>query len=472
MRRNRFLAPLLVAASLLATAPAHGQPAPAAVLASDEAQRIALDAYVYVYPLVVMDLSRRQDTGGKGPGHAPANTFAHERRLPQADFRRLPRPNFDMLRSSAWLDLSTGPVVISTPETHGRLYTLSVLDMWTDIFAVLGKRTTGTARGNHAIVPPGWTGVLPRGMHRIDAPTAQVQARLYVQTGGSSEYPGVHAVQDGFILTPLAEWNQQAQSVRLRSDPDLDALTPAQRQVEGMNAEDYFGYAAELLRKHAPHATDQPMLARLRRLGIAPGQQLAFARLPTTVQQALRHAVRNGPQALRDSLPATGSLANGWQADADGAGVYGNAYLRRAVTTQARLGASLPEDVTAMLLLADAAGRPLEGGQRYVLRFEADQLPPAGALWSLNAYDAQGYPVGNGFNRYALGDRDPVRYNPDGSLELYLQRNPPGPDDQANWLPTGEGAPGVILRIYLPQASVLAGRWVPPAARRVEAADD
>ncbi|CFM29023.1 Acetyl-CoA synthetase [Bordetella pertussis] len=108
-----------------------------------------------------------------------------------------------------------------------------------------------------------------------------------------------------------------------------------------------------------------------------------------------------------------------------------------------------------MLLLADAAGRPLEGGQR-----------------SLNAYDAQGYPVGNGFNRYALGDRDPVRYNPDGSLELYLQRDPPGPDDQANWLPTGEGAPGVILRIYLPQASVLAGRWVPPAARRVEAADD
>lgn len=106
-----------------------------------------------------------------------------------------------MLRSSAWLDLSTGPVVISTPDTHGRLYTLSVLDMWTDIFAVLGKRTTGTARGNHAIVPPGWTGALPRGMHRIDAPTAQVQARLYVQTGGSSEYPGVHAVQDGFILT-------------------------------------------------------------------------------------------------------------------------------------------------------------------------------------------------------------------------------------------------------------------------------
>lgn len=75
-----------------------------------------------------------------------------------------------MLRSSAWLDLSTGPVVISTPDTHGRLYTLSVLDMWTDIFAVLGKRTTGTARGNHAIVPPGWTGALPRGMHRIDAP--------------------------------------------------------------------------------------------------------------------------------------------------------------------------------------------------------------------------------------------------------------------------------------------------------------
>lgn len=122
----------------------------------------------------------------------------------------------------------------------------------------------------------------------------------------------MHAVQDGFILTPLAEWNQQAQSVRLRSDPDLDALTPAQRQVEGMNAEDYFGYAAELLRKHAPHATDQPMLARLRRLGIAPGQQLAFARLPTTVQQALRHAVRNGPRRCatacrrRDRWPMAG----------------------------------------------------------------------------------------------------------------------------------------------------------------------
>lgn len=117
-----------------------------------------------------------------------------------------------MLRGTAWLDLSAGPVVLSVPDTGGRLYTLTLVDLWNDAFAVLGKRSTGTAKGNTVLVPPGWSGTLPSGMPRIDAPTTHVLARLLIQADGPAEYPAVHALQDGFVITPLSQWNLPPQA--------------------------------------------------------------------------------------------------------------------------------------------------------------------------------------------------------------------------------------------------------------------
>ena len=156
-------------------------------LTDQEASDIAVEAYVFLYPLVMMDTSRRQAVNieaGKVFGRGPMNAFTHVPTFPPADFRDVVRPNFDTLYSIAWLDLTIEPVVVTVPDTYGRYYMLPMLDMWTDVFACPGKRTTGTGEGQFAVVPPGWSGWLPNGVQRIDAPTRYVWVIGRTQTNG------------------------------------------------------------------------------------------------------------------------------------------------------------------------------------------------------------------------------------------------------------------------------------------------
>lgn len=454
----------LAPATLTRAAPAALTPAAATTEAAHQA---GMEGNLYFYPLVTMDLTRRQFTHpSRGNDGAPANTFLHARALPQPG-AATPWANPDMLRSVGWLDLTSGPVVLSVPDTQGRLYTLTLLDMWTDVFATLGKRSTGTAKGNTVIVPPGWNGVLPSGMARIDAPTAYVWAKNLIQADGPADYPAVHALQDGFLVTPLAQWNLPAQAQRLKADPSLNLRIPVREQVESMPTDAYFEYAAELLRKNPPHATDQPVLARLRGAGLVAGRPFDFAQLDHPAKQGLRRGLRAARERMTAAAGATVRSVNGWHQETASIGVYGNSYLRRALAAQAQPGAGLPEDLSVLLLAADSQGAPLDGAHGYTLHFESGQLPPAAALWSLAAYDAQGMPSANPLNRYALGDRDPLRYNADGSLDLRISHAPPAPEEQSNWLPLpAAGAVSVLLRVYAPEPALLDGLWTPPALLR------
>ncbi|AZY53868.1 DUF1254 domain-containing protein [Bordetella avium] len=457
---RRLTAAVLSLSTLFAVSPgfAQGLAAPAVSPAAAELQRAAVDAYVYLYPLISMDLARRQAVSPKTegqPGHAQVNRFWMQR----GDAPGCLWPHADMLRMSAWLDLNTGPVVISLPPTQGRFYSLTLHDLWGDAFAVLGKRSTGTGRGNYAVVPPGWTAPLPPAMQRVEAPTSQVWVQGLLQAGADSA-----ALQEGFILTPLQDWNRGSQAMQVRSDPGLDTVTPVAQQIAKMPADVFFTYGAELLRKHPPRVGDQAMLARLRRVGIFPGQQLVFGKLDNPVQQALRRAARETPAYL-DALNA--AAERGWVAEREAMGAYGSAYLKRARMVRLQPGAELPEEVLTLRLTTDADGSPVLPGSRYVLRFEADALPPGDAFWTLAAYDGQGQPLSNPYRRYSLGDRDPLHYNADGSLDLFLQSEPPGELDRANWLPLSGEAVNLLLRLYLPSAEALDGRWNPPLLRVV-----
>src|SRR5262249_54140299 len=143
----------------------------------------------------------------------PANAFTHIRTFPTAEMRTVVRPNFDTLYSSAWLDLTAGPVVVSTADTGGRYFMLPMLDLWTDVFAVPGKRTSGTGAASFALVPPGWNAALPAGVERIDAPTSHVWIIGRTQTNGPKDFDAVHKVQDGYRITPLADWGKSPQTV-------------------------------------------------------------------------------------------------------------------------------------------------------------------------------------------------------------------------------------------------------------------
>jgi hypothetical protein len=458
----RSLAALALAAA--ATVAAYAQQPQR--ISEQEAEVIAQEAFIYLYPLVTMDASRRQLTNieaGKMTGRGPANTFVNIRAFPDANFREVVRPNFDTLYSSGWLDLSKEPMIVSVPDTGGRYYLLPMLDMWSDVFAVPGKRTSGTTAAHYAIVPPGWTGTLPRGVERINAPTPHVWIIGRTQTNGAKDYPAVHKIQDGFKVVPLSQWGRAPTPVTVRIDPSIDMKTPPKTQVDTMPADKFFAYGAELMKTNPPHVTDWSTLARLKRIGIEPG------RFDTgkADQAALARGAKGGLKLMRDKLPTLARVANGWQMNTDTMGVYGDYYLKRAIVAMVGLGANQPEDAIYPLAVSDGEGRPVTAENRYVLSFKKDELPPADAFWSLTMYDAEGFQVANPINRFAIGDRDALKFNSDGSLDLYIQHENPGAERESNWLPAPKSGPiGLTMRLYAPQQAALDGRWNPPPLRR------
>ncbi len=439
-------------------------------ITEQQAYEIGIEAYQYLYPLILMDVSRRVMTNyepGVRPGMGPMNAFSHMPAFPPANFREVVRPNFDTLYSTAWLDLTKEPMIVSAPDTAGRYYLLPMLDMWTDVFAVPGKRTSGTGAGHWAVVPPGWGGSLPAGVSRIDAPTAYVWIIGRTQTNGPKDYAAVHKVQAGYMVTPLSQWGKPAMPVKAAIDPDVDMKTPPMVQVDTMPAPKYFSYGAELMKLHPPHATDWSQIARLGRIGIEPGKSFTFDQAEPAVKASLQRAVVDGMRQMKEKIPTMARVVKGWQMSTDTMGVYGNSYLKRAIVALVGLGATQPEDAIYPLCMCDADGKPMNGANKYLLHFTKDELPPVGAFWSVTMYDAEGFQAANKLDRFAIGDRDELKYNADGSLDLYIQHDSPGADKESNWLPAPSCPLGVTMRLYAPNAQVVDGRWNPPAIKKV-----
>jgi hypothetical protein len=430
-------------------------------------ETIAQEAFIYLYPLILMDVTRKQlinldpkvsQIGG------PANAFTHVRTFPTAEMRTVVRPNFDTLYSSAWLDLTNGPVVVSTADTGGRYFLLPMLDMWTDVFAVPGKRTNGTGAANFALVPPSWSGNLPQDVARIDAPTPYVWIIGRTQTNGVKDYDAVHKIQDGYKITLLADWGKTPRMVDQTIDAAVDTKTEPVRQLNRMPALEYFGYGAELMKRNPPHVTDWSIIARMKRIGLEPGKSFDITKIGTDI---LTQGAGAGLKLIYEKSRTISRITNGWQMNTDTIGVYGNYYLKRAIVAQAGLGANQPDDAIYPLAISDSDGNPVVAENEYILHFSKDELPPVDAFWSLTMYDAEGFQVANSINRFAIGDRDPLSFNGDGSLDLYIQNDNPGSDKETNWLPAPKsGRLGLTLRLYAPRPQVANGSWNPPTIKR------
>ena len=443
-----------------------------AAVPEQEAYDIGFEAYLYLYPLVIMDVTRRQATNieaGKMLGRAPMNTFMQISTFPPVEYRDVVRPNFDTLYSIAWLDLTRESIIVSVPDTDGRYYMLQMLDMWTDTFANPGKRSTGTKENHFALVPPGWSGRLPNGVKRIDSPTGMIWIVGRTQTNGAADYPAVHKVQAGYKLTKLSEWGNKPSPVRVKIDPGVDMQTPPMIQLDKMAAADFFEYAAELMKINPPHSTDHDMVARLARIGIEAGKSFNFDKADPALRTSLETAARDALKALQDSSTRIAPIVNGWQFATETIGVYGNSYWRRALVARYGLGANPPEDAAYPLGFTDADGKPLDAANKYVLRFGKGKLPPVDAFWSVTLYDKDGFPVPNQLKRQALGDRDKLKLGSDGSVEIYIQSESPGGVKKANWLPTPKSGPfNLVMRLYAPRREALDGRWLPPGVLKVE----
>jgi hypothetical protein len=274
-------------------------------VSEEEAYAIGVNAYLYFYPLVTMDITRKQLSNvepGKGLG-GPMNTFANIPAYPTADMRVVVRPNFDTLYSSGWLDLTNEPMIVSVPDTGGRYYLLPMLDMWTDVFASPGWRTKGTQAGNFISIPAGWRPDLrdrlieefnlPKDTQRIDAPTPYVWIIGRTKTDGPQDYDAVHKIQAGYKITPLSQWGKAPETPEVKIDPAIDMKTPPKIQVDTMPGDKFFAYAAELLKVYPPHVTDQPIIAQMKRyLSIEVGKSFDIANVDPAVKEALKRVPR------------------------------------------------------------------------------------------------------------------------------------------------------------------------------------
>jgi len=443
----------------------------AAPLTAEEADEIAVEAYIYAYPMILLDTTREMATNvarPNGRGYGPINQWGHNRTFPDASFIEVPRPNVDTLYSPLWFDVAEEPLVIHVPDSGGRYYLLQMVDAWTDTFASPGKRTTGTGPQTYALVGPDWEGTLPQDVEVIRSPTNTGFIGGRTQTNGKKDYENVHAFMDGFVSVPLSGWNADFVWPDSKTNPNVKRGRSVQK-VATMDGATYFTRFAELLRDNPPHSNDFNILARMRRIGLEPGKSFRLPDQSPIVQDALEKAPSIATPIIQDAYPKVGSIVNNWQIRSGQGGTYGAVYLLRAAIAWGGLMANVAEDAAYPKAYTDANGEPLTSDRKYVMRFEKDELPPVRAFWSLTMYNAKNLFADNPLDRYAVGDRDELNYGDDGSLTIYIQRESPGKGKERNWLPTPKDRVfSLALRLYWPEPEVLRDPWSPPAVERVE----
>jgi len=454
------------------TAPGVSSNAGAESVTASEARAIALETYIWGYPLVMMDITRKVQTNVEAAdssvGRAPLNQFAHAKTFPPVTFRDVVRPNFDTLYSMAWLDVGWEPLVMTLPKTD-RYHVFQMMDGWSEVFAAPGTRMNGGTGGNYLIAGPSWWGRVPKDMELLRSPTTHVWIIGRIQMNGVADYDFVHKLQDQIRLTPLNQWGKRYALPKGKVDPNLDMKTPPLIAVNKMDGETFFAALMETLKKDPPLIHDQGVVARMKRIGLEPGERLDFTALTAPIQQALKDGATDGLKAIQTRVQVLAETArNGWSVPAGTVGYYGADYSFRAVIAFVGLGANRPEDAIYPGALSDDEGRPFSGANRYILHFPKGQTPPVDAFWSVTMYDDKGFPVENAIQRQAIGDRDKVKLDDDESLTLYIQHRSPGPEKESNWLPAPEGVFTLTMRCYSPRPQIASGEWVPPPMKRVE----
>jgi hypothetical protein len=454
--------------AITATAAFAKDPSP---LTPAQVTALGTEGYIFGYPLVTMEYTRRglTNVANAEGSRAPMGQLARLRAYPAADDHLVTAPNADTLYTTGFLDVSKEPYVLSLPDANDRYYLFPMLDGWTDVFQVPGKRTTGTKAQKYAITGPGWKGTLPADVKEYRSPTGMVWilGRIYC-TGTPEDFAAVHKMQDEISLVPLSAYGKPYTPPPGMVDPAIDMKTAVRKQVNALSADAYFTLLAQLMKQNMPTLSGAPMLAKLATLGIKPGQPFDSSKLGEAGAKALAKVPKLGVDKIMAHVKSAGRLENGWTFSTK-TGVYGTDYLQRAFITAIGLGANRPLDAVYPTSESDTAGKPYSGANKYVIHFEKGLLPPVDGFWSLTTYDASYFFVPNALNRYSVSTRNALKPNADGSVDLYIQNENPGADKESNWLPAPKDKFILMMRLYWPKTtspSIINGTWkIPPATK-------
>lgn len=450
---------ILLAVLLLTGVCAQGE----AALSQEELWTLVKRAYIFSFPLVLMDATMTVSTNTEAPtaGKAPVNQMSHARSLATAQFHQVVTPNVDTLYSQMFFDLSQDAVVFHKPAAD-RFMCFQIMDAWSDTVAVLGTGADTQDERTYLLTGPDYAGEVPEGMVRVEIPTAIGWMLGRTVCYGPEDLENIYALQDQIDACALTLWRSGAEQPQGVYAPEKDGVPI--RMALGMGPQQFFDRVNELLAQNPAYAADAEAMAAFSALGVGPGLRFDASILGADAVENWKAMLGGLTQSL---VAATGQfmVRNGaFRFYGEPISRFGQEYDYRALVAIAGFGAN-PVDV-AMYLKADLddAGEALNGENNYILHFEPDALPPVkeNGFWSITAYGEDDFLIDNPLNRYAIGDRAAYEWNADGSLDIYLQAEAPV-GHETNWLPVcGEGF-HLYLRVYLPEEDVLSGVWRAPS---------
>ena len=434
-------------------------------LTDEEIVALAEEAYTYCFPLVLTEMTKQQVTNVAEPmdtAYAPVNQFGHKTSFPDPTFKEVVRPNLDTLYSSAFLDVGEEPIVLSLPEMGDRYYLMPMLDAWSEVFASPGTRTNGGKAETYLIASQDWEGEVPEGMTKLEAPTDMVWIIGRTMVNGNDDLAAANEAQRQYQLVPLSQWGSEYVPEKNTVDTSRKAGAP-KNLVLDMSIDDFFNLANELMVDNPPHDSDGELIARLEKIGVGPGLQFSSTQYSESVQEALGQM---GAELTKEWMELDYSeyerVDDNWTYSLL-RGNFDNNYLYRAYIALAAFGTNVPEDAIYPNSYVDADGDTLTGENQYRIHFEKDQLPPAKAFWSLTAYDTDGFLADNADQKYAVKSTEDLYYNPDGSLDIYIQTEKPEGEQGKNWLPVNPATFTLHMRVYWPTDEALEGNWdIPP----------
>ena len=361
----------------------------------EEAYIYGMESWVYGYPMVMMEVTREVLTAAPAPNSegtaAPINQLAKMPHYVSPDFKNVVRISLNSLWTTGWVDLEKEPIVLSVPDTHDRYYVFSLMNMWTDVFGSIGKRTTGTGPGSFLIVGPNWKGAAPSDIKQtFRSPTRYAWLLGQTQVNGPDDFAAVNALQAEYKLTPLSAWGKPytpPDNVPVDQKVDLKVTPPD--QVARMDAGTFFNRLALAMKDNPPYAEDKPAIEKLKKLGIEPGKPFDIAKVDPKIAAGLAKAVKEVQIKMAEEVTKIKNV-NGWM-QPHNLGRYGTDYNTRAGIAYLGLGADMQEDTVYPTAYVDGDGNSLDSANKYVMHYEKDQLPPTNATWSVSQYKGNFY---------------------------------------------------------------------------------
>ena len=432
---------------------------------------VGSEEYVYGYPIVLMDATRRVMTAAPSAGEysAPINQFQRLRTYVSPDFKNVVRISVNSLWSTGFLDLDKEPMIVTSPDMGDRFIVVQAMDMWTDNFMSVGSRTNGGKAGSYLIAGPNWSGTPPKGVDQVfKCDTRYAWVLVQMSAASPADFPAIHIKQDELKITPLSAWGTNyVPPANVPVDPNVDLTDTPFDQVKLMSGATFFNRLAQVLADNPPRPADAKMVEGLKKLGVEPGKPFDA----TKADPAILDGINKAPAFVNmqfETGPFSMKTVNGWITVLD-VGAYGTDYQTRAFLAYVGLGALSKEDCVYPSAFVDSNGMALDGSNKYVMHFEKGGLPPSKMnVWSISPYRGNFY-VKNSLNRYGILSGMPLKFNPDGSLDIYLQRDSPGADKESNWQPTPpSGMYNLTVRSYQPGEALLNGTYKLPPVVKVQ----